>query len=88
VRVSARLALSPTAGGGSPALRVVCPICESPVGVYCKKPDGTVQVISHRARSRKLAGCEFPQHCYRGKDGVCLARCGEPGGGSLAPRKP
>lgn len=52
MKTSSRLRLPPGAGGASPVLGVACPKCGQPAGVYCRKLDGTAQVISHRLRIR------------------------------------
>src|SRR6267142_5653940 len=36
--------------GSSPALGVRCSVCDAPVGSYCKRDDGSQQVIAHKKR--------------------------------------
>jgi hypothetical protein len=39
------------AEGTSPLLAVACPVCKAAPGKYCKKDDGSRQVIAHKRRS-------------------------------------
>lgn len=36
--------------GSSPALKYPCPVCKVPVGIYCKRDDGSRQIIAHKRR--------------------------------------
>lgn len=37
--------------GSSPLLCVACPQCRAEIGRYCKKDDGSRQVIAHKKRT-------------------------------------
>ena len=40
------------AEGSSPLLAVECPVCGASVSRYCKRADGSRQVIAHKARTK------------------------------------
>lgn len=42
--------------GSSPALKYTCPVCDARPGIYCKRPDGSKQIIAHKKRRELDAG--------------------------------
>lgn len=45
--------------GSSPLLKVACPRCKAGVGRYCKKNDGSRQVIAHKVRTTAFLAAGF-----------------------------